>query len=257
MGSSFTKNISKEAVTGSIDILNSTISTCSNPVSTTNSTNLNASGNSTIIYGGNNSQSITVTSSCVATSVSRNNADYGITEKTKQTVDSVSQQFSLSRTRTKSVYKTMIDVSSQITDEFNQNCVNGLTTSNTVNVNASDNSTVIAVVDSSQTANLVANCILNSDTVSSSTTQLEVDLSSAVTSKVQNFLFYLVILVIGVGVIAAIIVIALIIVGVIGKKKPVTRRKKSTTSKTSTVKKVLSSDTGKAVASAAIKAIGF
>lgn len=256
MGSSFTKNISKQAVTGSIEILNSTISTCSNPVSTTNSTNLNASGNSTIVYGGNSNQSITVKSSCVATSVSRNSADFGITEQTKQTVDSISQQFSLSRSRTKSVYKTMIDVSSQITDQFNQNCVNGLTTSNTVNVNASDNSTVIAVVNSSQTANLVANCILNSDTVSSSTSDLEVELTSAVSSKVQNFLFYLVILVIGVGVIAAIIVIALVIVGVIGKKKPVTRKKK-TTSKTSTVKKALSSDTGKAIASAAIKAVGF
>lgn len=238
MGSTLNKSVTEQAVQASMDAVTQSISNCSTPVTATNSTNISATDGSTVYFGGNTSQSVDINSNCVSNSVTRTSTSFDITEKTKENLKTITQQFSLSKSKTKQVTKALTELSTSITSQFQQNCVNALTLNNTTNVSATGGSTIYAVVDSSQTATAVTSCILSTDTVTAASTKLSTLLATYTSAKVQSFLFYLAIIVVGLVVLVGIVLIGLVLAGVIGKKKPTSTRKSTSSSTSSTIAKL-------------------
>ena len=226
-----TKNINSQSFTSMLNILNNTIQTCQSQLDVNNNISINADNGSTVTYTSDSNQTYITDTSCVSTSVNRNNVGYNITQQAKLITKSIQAQFSLNSSQTESLYKAMIDLATQITDNFNQNCVFQLTVDNTVGIDADNGSNVTVVNNSTQTFTNINNCIANSNNVTKSLTKVDQLLKSYTKGKTTSFLFYLVMLVIGIGAIGAIVFLLLILFGVIGKKKATGTRKKTTTKK--------------------------
>ena len=235
MGKNVTQSTTKNAVKASIAVITDSVQQCQQSSGASNNVSILSSG-SNVYYNGTFDSNVSISATCVSDNISRTSTSMNLATKANNTVKNISNTLQLHPNTTNALTLVMEDLSTQIVDQFNQNCITTMNTTNNVEIKAVNGSNVYAVTNFNDVSNSITNCIMSTNTVNKATDEIITLLTTDATNKVRSFMMYLVLLVVGIGAVIGAIILMLFLFGVIGNKKkppPSTTKSSSSTTKSS------------------------
>lgn len=198
MGPAISSNLVDTAVDINQTIVNSTLNTCKQGIDQSQIFNIRDNTGTTINIGDLElTQLVQLQIGCMAQSSTSSAESSNVSDAIKQTSTAINQALSLNpgSTTASNVILFSAEIGEQVLNEFSQTCTQDVFQNQSLFIEDNTNVTVNAtVINLSQSANAIMNCVQNSQAVNDLKSQLSLQISQTATAEVKGFLGQLVLI---------------------------------------------------------------
>src|SRR3972149_11022757 len=170
-----TENIANETVQGLISVANSAAQGCQVSADEIQSTNISGLTGTSFTIDENWSQYLILNTDCIQSVSVQNNIQQLMAQEAQQLAQSISQQFQLASAASKNVVNATADLSTQVSNSFNQQCSGYESQIQTFTLSDSTNVTGTIYLNWEQYNASTFSCVMQDEAVNNTTQQLDQD----------------------------------------------------------------------------------
>lgn len=188
MGKSASKNIVDDATSIFTNVINNSVLDCTQVIEGNQVVTITAKNGSTVNYEGGPVQYIDFDGTCFQQASSNNNVSTQVTNEIQQIAESIIGSLGIGETKAKNTTDIVSDLGTSIINTYETECSSVLTGAQSVNIKATDGSTINAIINQEQVIDSLTQCISQDSAVTQSQTDLQNNIEQEATAKIEGLL---------------------------------------------------------------------